>query len=54
MARKREFRVGDRVMFPEHGAGRVVATCEREVLGQKREYYQVKLNGSDMKVLVPV
>ena len=47
------FRVGDKVVYPHHGAGTVVKKESREVLGQKREYLTIKILHNDMTVQVP-
>ncbi|MCL0068038.1 CarD family transcriptional regulator [Peptococcaceae bacterium] len=48
------FKVGDKVTYPMHGAGIIEAIEEREILGEKREYYVLRLPISDMKVMIPV
>jgi CarD family transcriptional regulator len=45
--------VGDKVVYPHHGAGTVVKKEQREVLGQKREYLTIKILHNDMTVNVP-
>jgi CarD family transcriptional regulator, regulator of rRNA transcription len=47
------FKVGDKVVYPHHGAGTVVKRESREVLGQKREYLTIKILHNDMTVNVP-
>ena len=47
------FKVGDKVVYPHHGAGTVVKKEQREVLGQKREYLTIKILHNDMTVRVP-
>ena len=47
------FKVGDKVVYPHHGAGTVVKKEEREVLGQQREYLTIKILHNDMTVNVP-
>jgi CarD family transcriptional regulator len=48
------FEVGDKVVYPHHGAGTVVKREKREVLGQTREYLTIKILHNDMTVNVPV
>jgi len=38
------YKVGDKVVYPHHGAGTVVKKESREVLGQKREYLAAHLD----------
>ena len=48
------FEVGDKVVYPHHGAGTVVKREKREVLGRTREYLTIKILHNDMTVNVPV
>jgi len=50
----RAFRVGDRVVYPMHGAGTIEGIEEREVLGRTQRYYVLRLPISNMKVMIPV
>ncbi|MZP30228.1 CarD family transcriptional regulator [Heliobacterium undosum] len=47
------FAIGDKVVYPMHGAGVIEAVEEREVLGEKRQYYVLRLSLGDMRILVP-
>ncbi|MHB1242687.1 MAG: CarD family transcriptional regulator, partial [Gaiellaceae bacterium] len=42
------FDVGDKVVYPHHGAGTVVKKEKREVLGQTREYLTIQILHNDM------
>ena len=46
------FNVGDKVVYPMHGAGIVDSIEEKEVLGEKQSYYILKMPG-EVKVMVP-
>lgn len=48
------FKVGDKVVYPMHGAGIIESIEDREVLGEKRSYYIMKIPIGDMKVMVPM
>lgn len=48
------FDIGDRIVYPMHGAGIIVAIEEREILDEKKKYYIMKMPIGDMKVMVPV
>jgi CarD family transcriptional regulator len=48
------FRVGDKVVYPMHGAGVIESIEEKEILGEKKCYYIMRLPIGDMKVMVPV
>jgi CarD family transcriptional regulator, regulator of rRNA transcription len=47
------YKVGDKVVYPHHGAGTIVKKEKREVLGEKREYLTIKILHNDMTVNVP-
>jgi CarD family transcriptional regulator len=47
------FDVGDKVVYPHHGAGTVVSKDVRVVLGQEREYLTIRILHNDMTVNVP-
>lgn len=47
------FSVGDRVVYPMHGAGVIESIEEKEILGAKKKYYVMKLPMGEMKVLIP-
>lgn len=48
------FKIGDKVVYPMHGAGVIEAIEEKEILGEKRLYYILRLPVGDMKVMVPI
>lgn len=45
--------MGDKVVYPMHGAGVIEAIEEQEVLGHRKQYYVMRLPINDMKVMVP-
>ncbi|HWI64969.1 MAG TPA: CarD family transcriptional regulator [Symbiobacteriaceae bacterium] len=47
------FQVGDKVVYPMHGAGVIEAIEEQEVLGRRMRYYVMRLPINEMKVMVP-
>jgi CarD family transcriptional regulator len=47
------YALGDQVVYPHHGAGKVVKKEMKEVLGEKREYLTIKILHNDMTVMVP-
>jgi CarD family transcriptional regulator len=47
------FDIGDKVVYPHHGAGTVVRKESREILGQEREYLTIQILHNDMVVNVP-
>lgn len=48
------FKIGDKVVYPMHGAGIIEAIEEKEVLGEKRKYFIMRMPIGEMKVMVPV
>ena len=48
------FDVGDKVVYPHHGAGTVVSKDVKLVLGQEREYLTIKILHNEMTANVPV
>ena len=48
------YKIGDRVVYPMHGAGVIESIEEKEILGEKRQYYILKLPVGDMKVMIPI
>lgn len=46
------FNVGDKIVYPMHGAGTIDAIEEKDILGQKQAYYIIKMPG-EVKVMVP-
>jgi len=47
------FSVGDRVVYPMHGAGVIESIEEKEILGARKRYYVMKIPMGEMKVLIP-
>lgn len=48
------FNVGDKIVYPMHGAGIIEAIEEKKILKQKQSYYIMKMPIGDMKVMIPV
>ena len=48
------FQIGDKVVYPMHGAGIIEGVEEKEILGETRKYYVLRLPLKNMKVLLPV
>ena len=46
------FNVGDNIVYPMHGAGTIDAIEEKEILGEKHQYYVIKMPG-EVKIMVP-
>lgn len=48
------FSIGDKVVYPMHGAGIIEEIQEKKILGESRNYYILKVPFGDMKIMVPV
>ena len=46
------FNVGDKIVYPMHGAGTIDAIEEKNILGENQAYYIIKMPG-EVKVMVP-
>ena len=46
------FNVGDKIVYPMHGAGTIDSIEEKNILGEKQNYYIIKMPG-EVKVMVP-
>jgi CarD family transcriptional regulator, regulator of rRNA transcription len=53
VAEQIEFEIGDSVVYPHHGAGRVLKKESKELFGETREYLTIKILHNDMTVMVP-
>ena len=47
------FNVGDKIVYPMHGAGTIDSIEEKDILGEKQSYYILKMPG-EVKVMVPI
>ena len=50
---ERLYEVGDKVVYPHHGAGKIIKKELKEILGQRREYLTIQILYNDMTVMVP-
>lgn len=47
------FKIGDKVVYPMHGAGTIVAIESREMQDDEKDYYIIKMPVGNMKLMVP-
>ncbi len=47
------FQIDDNVVYPMHGVGIIKAIEEKEVLGEKQQYYVIKMLVGNMEVMIP-
>src|ERR1044071_1899734 len=50
---KRTFGVGDKVVYPHHGAAVIEDVQEREIDGEQRTYWVLRLSYGDLTLMVP-
>ncbi|KAB3533597.1 CarD family transcriptional regulator [Alkaliphilus pronyensis] len=48
------YNIGDKIVYPMHGAGIIEAIEEKEILGVRRKYYIMKMPLDDMRVMIPL
>ena len=48
------FAIGDKIVYPMHGAGIIEEIEEKKILGEIREYYILNVSCGDMKIMIPV
>lgn len=49
----RTFRVGDKVVYPHHGAAIIEDVLEREMEGESKKYWVLRLSYGDLTLMVP-
>ncbi|MFA6808566.1 MAG: CarD family transcriptional regulator [Eubacteriales bacterium] len=47
------FEIGDKILYPMHGAGTIEAIEEKEILGENKLYYILNIPGMRMKIMIP-
>jgi CarD family transcriptional regulator len=47
------FSIGDRIVYPMHGAGIIEAIEEKQIFGEARRYYILRIPIGDMKIMIP-
>lgn len=48
-----KFNIGDKIVYPLQGAGVISSIESRTVIGEKKDYYVLKISVGNMNVLVP-
>lgn len=48
------FKIGDKVVYPMHGAGIIEEIQRKKILDSTRDYYIMRIPFGDMKVMIPV
>ena len=47
------FTIGDKIVYPMHGAGIIEKIEERKILGESRRYYILRIPCGDMEIMIP-
>lgn len=47
------YKIGDKLVYPMHGAGTIEAIEEKTVLGEVNNYYILRMSYDDLKVMFP-
>lgn len=53
MAKKLEFKEGDKVVYPAHGVGVVDSIKMRKISGAEQKFYNITISETGMKIMVP-
>jgi CarD family transcriptional regulator len=48
------YNIGDKIVYPMHGAGIIEQIEEKVILGERRKYYVLRVPCGDMKIMIPV
>jgi CarD family transcriptional regulator len=47
------FKIGDKIMYPMHGAGVIESIKEMEIQGKKQDYFVINLSIGDLQIMIP-
>lgn len=53
MARKKKYKVGDQVVYPQHGVATIQKIEDKDVLGEVQSYLVLELDEGDLTLMVP-
>ena len=48
------YKIGDKIVYPMHGAGVIQSIDEKELFDEKQLYYSVEIASEGMEILIPV
>lgn len=48
------YKIGDKILYPMHGAGIIRKIEKKEILGELKEYYIMNIACGNMEVMIPV
>ena len=53
MARRKRYKVGDQVVYPQHGVATIQKIEDKDVLGENQSYLVLELDEGDLTLMVP-
>ena len=53
MARKKKYKIGDQVVYPQHGVATIQKIEEKDMLGSVQTYLVLELDAGDLTLMVP-
>ena len=53
-ARQHQFKVGDKAVYPAQGVAEVVSIEEKDIAGNRQQFYVLRILDTDRKIMVPV
>ena len=53
-AQKPLFKVGDKAVYPAQGVAEVISIDEKDIAGQRQQFYVLRILDTDRKIMVPV
>ena len=53
MARRKRYKVGDQVVYPQHGVATIQKIEDKDVLGERQSYLVLELDEGDLTLMVP-
>ena len=48
------YSIGDKVVYPMHGAGIITSVEDRDILGELKQYFVMQIPTDSVEVLIPV
>ena len=48
------FKIGDKIVYPNHGAGTIDSIEKKEFLGEEKDYYILKMPIGSMDISIPL
>jgi CarD family transcriptional regulator len=53
MARRKRYKVGDQVVYPQHGVATIQKIEDKDVFGERQSYLVLELDEGDLTLMVP-